>query len=430
MYPARALLRWGLNPRARQVVERQLQSFSSAVEVGRARDFHRSLPGYFPTPLVELRSLALELGLNSIMVKDESERFGLQAFKVLGASYAVSRALSERFGHPDESLPFTELRHKIVQQWPNLRLATATDGNHGRALAWVARQLGVPATVYLPAGSTAIRVERIQQEGAQTEIIAGNYDEAVRRACKQAHNEGWLLVQDTGWPGYEDIPRWIMQGYTTLIDEAYEQSKSFGKGFTHVCLQAGVGSFAGAVQGCLYGITGAKRPVNIVLEPFAADCLLRSSSATDGKPRENKGSLRTIMAGLACGRPNPMAWEVLRDLTDCFVACDDSLAALGMRVLGNPALGDQPVVSGESGAIGIGFLYTIMKDPAYEELRRHLNLGPAARVLTVSTEGNTDPAVYRSVVWDGLWPRATVAETKLPSICGVESSECEQQLPV
>jgi len=293
----------------------------------------------------------------------------------------------------------------LAQRPPRITLTTATDGNHGRALAWTGRQLGLPVVVYLPALSTPCLVQRIRDEGAQTIIVDGNYDEAVRQATKDAAQDGRLLVQDTAWEGYEDIPRCIMQGYGTLMDEACEQARSQGQPpFTHVLLQAGVGSLAAAMQAYLCALTGTDRPITVILEPLQADCLLRSIREHDGVPRVVSGALDTIMAGLACGRPNPIGWEILRAHANVFAACDENLAALGMRILANPLRDDPRIISGASGAVSTGFLYAVMVRPDLVKLKEQLSLGPASRLLIINTEGETDPVSYRNIVWNGAFP--------------------------
>ena len=412
---------WTWNPETKRVLNAK-EGFLDARKLRRVQRFHRTIPGYEPTPLWELRGLASELGLGRILVKDESQRFGLNAFKVLGASYAVSRALSERLGASGKSLPLFMLRERLGLQSSKPTLVTATDGNHGRAVAWTARQLGIPAQIYLPRGTTQSRIDNIQAEGAVTVIVEGNYDLTVQEACSGAElNSDWLLVQDTAWPGYDSIPRWIMQGYSTLIAEIMDQVAAMGTGFTHLLLQCGVGSFAGSIQGYLASLDGVQ-PKSVVLEPQGAPCLLRSLEAQDRQPQEVLGDLDTIMAGLACGRPNPIAWEILANHADCFAACDDRLAALGMRVLGNPLAGDPRIVSGESGSVGLGFLYEIMKSSEYERLRERLQLDANARVLIISTEGNTDASVYRSIVWNGDY----CYQSRVP---GLQVRESTQILP-
>ena len=375
-------------------------------EAKKARDFHRSFPEYLETPLDSLEALAKLLGIAGLYLKDESFRFGLNAFKVLGASYAVARQLSKRLGIDVSQLDSAKLTSpEVRQQIGDITFVTATDGNHGRGVAWTARQLKQKAVVYMPKGSSPTRLGNIRAEGASASIIEGNYDDAVRLAAQGAREHGWVVVQDTAWPGYEEIPTWIMQGYVTIATEAIEQLCRIGiKKPTHVFLQAGVGSFAAAIQGYFADLFGNERPVTAIVEPEEADCFYRSAVANDGNPRIVTGEMTTIMAGLACGEPSRIAWELLRDYSDAFLTCPDWVAAKGMRMLGNPLKGDPRVISGESGAVTAGLLAALMKNDYLADARATLRLDQDSRVLLISTEGDTDPEKYRSIVWDGEYP--------------------------
>ena len=257
----------------------------------------------------------------------------------------------------------------------------------------------------MPKGSSPTRLENIRAEGANASIIEGNYDDAVRLAAQGAREHGWVVVQDTAWQGYEEIPTWIMQGYGTIAAETLEQLGRLGvENPTHVFLQAGVGSFAGAIQGYFADLFGNERPITAIVEPDQADCLYRSAVANDGNPRIVTGEMTTIMAGLACGEPNRIGWELLRDYSDVFFSCPDWVAAKGMRMLGNPLNDDPRVISGESGAVTTGLLAALMKNAYLEDARAALGLDRNSRVLLISTEGDTDPTRYRSIVWDGEYP--------------------------
>lgn len=377
-------------------------------KLARALRFHRTMPGYAPTPLVRLEGLARALGVESLHVKDESARFGLKAFKVLGGAYAMACHIAALAGRDLDDLPFAALSGEAFRRSiGDVVFATTTDGNHGRGVAWTARQFRQKAVVHMPAGSTAQRLEAIRAEGAQADIVAMNYDEAVRLTAREAAEHGWTVVQDTAWPGYEQIPLWIMQGYGTLMLEAMRQLHEVPP--THVFIQAGVGSVAGMVAGMLAAAWGPERPRVIVVEAAAADCLYRSAVAGTGTPVAVGGDLATVMAGLACGEANVLGWNILRDYADAFVSCPDFVTARGMRVLGNPLPGDPAVVSGESGAVGAGLMSLLAPDATAESgpraaMRAALGLDAHARVLVISTEGDTDPARYRSIVWDGQVP--------------------------
>jgi len=365
-----------------------------------AETFHRTFPDYQPTPLVGLPGLATKLGIRQLLVKDESHRFGLNAFKVLGASYAMACYLCDRLKLPIEEADFAYLRsEEVKRQLGELTFVTATDGNHGRAVAWAAAQLGQRAVVYLPKGSASQRVEAIRQTGAHAHVINGSYDEAVRLSDQMARERGWQVIQDTAWEGYTDIPAWIMQGYTTMAAEAIQQiAEQFPEEApTHLFLQAGVGSMAAAVLGHVVARNPSKYPFTIIVEPHAADCFYRSA-AGDGRALPAMGDLRTIMAGLACGEPSPLAWEILRDYADAFASCPDSVAADGMRSLGLPVGDDQPIVSGESGAVGVGLLAALMQQEEWEDFRKTAKLDETSVVLCFSTEGDTDRESYERIV--------------------------------
>lgn len=374
------------------------------VETGeRARSFHRTLPGYAPTPLVSLEHMAAALGVRSIWVKDESKRFDLGAFKVLGGSFAVSQLLAERLGLDPERVTFQNLIVPSVRERvAGLTLITTTDGNHGRGVAWTANRLGMRAVVYMPKGTAPERLENIRRLGAEASITDMGYDDAVRYTARLAEENGWILVQDTSWPGYEKVPRLIMQGYTTLGAEICDQLGDAVP--THLFLQAGVGSMAGALAAYFANRFGAERPRVIVVEPDGANCLFRTASANDGRLHGCERELHSIMAGLCCGEVSGVAWDILKDYADDFVSMPDEVAAQGMRVLGAPMLGDERVISGESGASTFGFVEEVLRREDGATICERLGLNEDSRILCISTEGATDRANYRRIVWDGSYP--------------------------
>ncbi|MGX9743344.1 diaminopropionate ammonia-lyase [Pseudocitrobacter corydidari] len=366
-----------------------------------ARQFHQQIAGYHPTPLCALDNLAALIGVKKILVKDESKRFGLNAFKMLGGAYAIARLLCEKYHLDIATLSFEQLKNSIGEK---MTFATTTDGNHGRGVAWAAQQLGQHAVIYMPKGSAQERVDAILNLGAECIVTDMNYDDTVRLTMQHAQQNGWEVVQDTAWEGYTKIPTWIMQGYATLADEAVEQMSALGIKPTHVLLQAGVGAMAGGVLGYLVDVYGPQNLHSIIVEPDKADCIYRSG--VKGDIVNVGGDMATIMAGLACGEPNPLGWEILRNCAKQFISCQDSVAALGMRVLGNP-LGDDPrIISGESGAVGLGVLAAVHHHPQREDLMKTLALDKNAVVLVISTEGDTDVKHYREVVWEGKHPVA------------------------
>lgn len=389
------------NRRARRLHPGKTETRAFDPATARAvRRFHGTLPGYSPTPLVDLSRLARDLGLANVWVKDESPRFGLKAFKVLGASYAASKTVAGLLGMDTAAVTFDVFAdERIRARLEEITLITATDGNHGRAVAWTAQQLGCTAVVYLPKGSAQVRFDAISSHGADTHVLDCNYDDAVRQAAADARVHGWTLIQDTAWQGYEAIPLDIMRGYMTILLEVMTQLG--GKLPTHVFVQCGVGSLAAAVLGQLNEIFGKKRPVFVVVEPLQAACCYHSLAAGGKEPRTVEGPLDTIMAGLACGRPSTIAWRILRDHADVFVACSDEVSKGGMRLLAHPRGGDPAIVSGESGAVTAGLLAAILGfDGAQGSpgLVSTLGLDHSSNVLLLSTEGDTNPETYQTIV--------------------------------
>lgn len=374
----------------------------SLENVARARAFHASFPQYAVTPLAQLSGMAAHLGLRGLFVKDESYRFGLNAFKVLGGSFAMARYIAEQLGRDVSQTPYEVLTSsQLREEFGQATFFTATDGNHGRGVAWAAKQLGQQAVVLMPKGSAQARFDNIAREGARVTIEEVNYDECVRRANAMAEQtEHGVMVQDTAWEGYDKIPAWIMQGYGTMASEAAGQLEAAGVSRpTHIFVQAGVGSLAGAVQGYFANRFAGDEPTVVVMEAQAADCLYQGARAGDGEIRMVDGDLDTIMAGLACGEPNIIAWDILKNHAACFVSCPDWVAEKGMRMLGAPVKADPQVVSGESGAVGMGLVAALMTDPACAALKEAIGLDENSTVLLFSTEGDTDPENYRSIVW-------------------------------
>lgn len=373
-------------------------------EIEKAKKFHQSFPQYSETPLQNLGQMAKHLGLGELYIKDESYRFGLNAFKVLGGSFAIACHIAEQTGRDVSELPYEVLTsQKLREEFGTATFYTATDGNHGRGVAWAANKLGQKSVVLMPKGSTATRLQHILNENAKASISDFNYDECVRiMADEAAKDPKGVMVQDTAWEGYEKIPTWIMQGYGTMALEATEQLKEGNHPTpTHVFVQAGVGSLAGAVTGMMNTLYPDAPPKVIVVEAEAAACLYKGAKAGDGEIRIVDGDMQTIMVGLACGEPNTISWDILKNHVEAFISLPDWMAARGMRMLSAPIKGDPQVVSGESGAAPFAALVSIMTMPEYKELRDKLELNQNSRVLLFSTEGDTDPQVYKSIVWEG-----------------------------
>ncbi|OCA99014.1 diaminopropionate ammonia-lyase [Clostridium beijerinckii] len=379
--------------------------FLNKEEVSKAKKFHESFLEYDKTPLIDLKELAEKIGLGGIYLKDESYRFGLNAFKVLGGSFAMGRYLAEKLGEDIDDLPYEKMTCKEVKdKLGNMTFVTATDGNHGRGVAWTANRLKQKSVVFMPKGSSIKRLNNIKAEGAEASITELNYDDAVRLANKYAEEHNGVIIQDTAWKGYEKIPAWIMQGYGTMALEASEQLKALDVlKPTHIFVQAGVGSLAGAVQGFFASQYGDDCPKTVVVESNLADCYYKSAIANDGEARAVGGDMQTIMAGLACGEVNTIGFTILKNYSKAFISCPDWVAAKGMRILGNPLKGDTGVISGESGAVTTGALYEIMTNDEYKDLKEALELDENSKVLLFSTEGDTDPEKYREIVWDGKY---------------------------
>ena len=395
-------IKWTLNNIAKSD-DKQVQNMSME-EMEKASTFHKSFPQYEITPLTRLSGLANYLGLKRLYVKDESYRFGLNAFKVLGGSYAIARYIAQQTGKDVSEIPYNVLTsEKLREEFGQATFFTATDGNHGRGIAWAANKLGQKCVVRMPKGTTQTRLENIARENATVTIEDLNYDDCVRMAAKEAENtEHGIMVQDTAWEGYEEIPTWIMQGYGTMAYEADEQLGEYGCDRpTHIFIQAGVGSLAGAVQGYFANRYAGNEPTVVIVEADVAACLYKSAVANDGDPHIVDGDMLTLMNGLACGEPSTISWDILRNHVDTFVSCPDWVTAKGMRVLAAPMKGDAPVTAGESGAVTMGLLYNLMKNEEYKELRDQLKLDENSKVLLFSTEGDTDPGRYKSIVWDG-----------------------------
>lgn len=381
-----------------------LKKFSSDTAESVIR-FHKIFPQYEKTPLVRLNALSSHLGVKEILVKDESRRYGLNAFKVLGGSYAAGCIIAEKLGISIEDMTYETIHDERTRKiTENMTFVTATDGNHGRGIAWAASVFGAGCVVYMPKGSSAERLSAIRELGADASVTDLSYDDCVRKAAKDAEDKGWILIQDTAFTGYEKIPELIMKGYTTIALEIYEEIKGLKLKPTHIFLQAGVGSFAGAMAAFFSDIYGKNRPEIITVEPLKADCLLRTAEASDGKLHKVSEDMDTIMAGLACGEPSPMGWEILSRFSDHFAAVPDEIAAEGMRVLSSPVGDDKRVISGESGAAPFGFIYVLMKDEGFSDIREKFGIDKESVLMFISTEGDTDEENYRRIVWDGAYP--------------------------
>ncbi len=365
------------------------------------RDLHRSLVEYQTTPLHNLTGLAQSLGIGSVFLKDESSRMGLKAFKVLGASYAIFRFLNQWLvseGRP--VLPAVDFYGGIARKVCDenqFTFCTATDGNHGRAVAWVARRLKQRAEIFVPAGTARARLNAIRDEGAGMHVVDGDYDVAVMQAARAAGENGWQIVSDTSWKDYKEIPKWIMAGYRTLFEEIHEQPHLPAK-IDLVIIQVGVGALAAAATWYYRCCHAGPQPLLIGVEPNQADCLLRSLAHPEGNMTGAAGPLDSAMAGLNCGTLSLVAWPIIRDGINGTVAVSDEYCFAAMRKLYYPARPDPRITSGESGAAGLAALLALKNGSDLDVSGPVPRLDKNTTVLLISTEGDTDPIGFRRAV--------------------------------
>lgn len=369
-----------INPNAR--AERNYRGLFDAEEYHLVDDFFCARPEFEGTPLVHLRALASELGIGDILVKDESSRFGLNSFKILGVSYAVGQLLGEGRLAKDSVV------------------VCASEGNHGRAVAHVAAENKLGARIYVASATSPTRIELIEKEGAEVIVVDGNYDDAVKQAARDAELYGWQIISDTSWSGYEEIPRWIMAGYTQLMKEAETQWTPDPPPDVFF-VQAGVGGLTCAVVSWLCQRYGTKRPLVIVCEPVSAACFLESYRA--GKPVTLTGPFNTIMAGLRCGEISALTWPVISKSADAFVSIDDEQCASAMRALANPTKDDPVVAAGAAGACGLAALLALQEDKRLLPMREASGLNAQSRALVINTEGASDPRLYAQVIGTAAW---------------------------
>jgi diaminopropionate ammonia-lyase len=353
-----------------------------------------SWPGYAPTPLVELPEMAKRLRIGALRYKDESERFGLNSFKALGGAYAVYRLLSAMTVGRGDDNPATSaqlMAGEFSEQMRTVTVCSATDGNHGRSVAWGARMFGCNCVIFVPSAVSDGRVRAIEQYGAVVIRVSGNYDETVRRAQAEADQNGWFVISDTSYEGYADVPRDIMQGYVVMASEAIAQAPDSCPP-SHVFVQGGCGGLAAAVCTHYWRAFGAARPRFIVAEPLNADCICKSLQA--GTPVSVEGNLETAMVGLSVGEVSLLAWEVLKYGVDDGLAVPDDRVAEAMRRLGEGEAGDASIVAGETAVAGlVALLYAAECD----ELRQALDIDETSVVQLFGTEGATDPELYAAL---------------------------------
>ena len=352
-------------------------------------EFHRRLPGYQPTPLHDLTSVSSELKLEQVLVKDESIRLGLPAFKILGASWAIYRSLAARWPDLDHRWETIADLKKQLKKREKISFAAATDGNHGRAVAHMAALLSYKATIVVPGNTTKARIEAIESEGAKVEVVEGTYDSAVARSAELA-SDTCLVISDTAWPGYDTVPRWVIEGYSTMFLELAEQTRFLP---SHFFIPMGVGALAAAA------IVAARHrmpPATVLgIEPDQAACVLQSLKANT--PVVVPGPHESIMAGLNCDQPSPVAWPVVQAGLNAAISIPDDAAREAMKVLA-----EQNIVAGETGAASLAGLLGLAASPDATNLRSRLHLDKRARVLILVTEGATDPRSWKSITGQKL----------------------------
>lgn len=380
-----------LNPRAmRQAYPGELRQILSVAHAQQDRQWLSHWEGINPqpTPLYHMPHLAAHLGVADIAIKDEGVRSPLASFKALGAPIALIRYLVRQWqGACDiATLVHGGYRARVRA----ITVISATDGNHGRALAAAAQSIGCRCVIVIHAQVSDERAQAIAAYGAEVVRIAGNYDDSVVEAARMAQVNGWQVVSDTSYEGYETIPADVMQGYSIIMDEAIAQAT---QPFTHVFVQGGVGGLAAGVASYIWERDGAQRPVLVVVEPTQADCLYQS--ALIGAPAQASGSVDSVMAGLACGETSPLAWRFLQPSIDAFLTVDDDAAIAAMRILAEGRYGDIPLVAGESGVAGVAGVMAVAGDA---QLRHAVQLTAQSRVLCINTEGATAPSVYQECV--------------------------------
>ncbi len=350
-------------------------------------------PGYAQTPLVPLANLAAKIGVASLHFKDEGSRFGLGSFKALGGAYAVSQLLRREVARiKGIEIPATSeiIDRTHADVIADITVCCATDGNHGRSVAWGAQTFGCKCVIFIHATVSQARKQAIESFGARVVRTAGNYDDSVRAAQETATREGWFVVSDTSYPGYTDVPKDVMQGYEIMAAEACDQ---LGAAPTHIFLQTGVGGMAAAVAAHVKRRYGAERPKIVLADPDKSACWVETIRA--GAPTAVHGDLDTLMAGLACGEISLIAWDILRESADAVMSVADDDAVAMMRLLADPSTGDPLIVAGESAVAGLAALIAAT---GHDAARKALGLDADSRVLVFGTEGDTDAELYLQLI--------------------------------
>jgi len=376
-----------VNPKVKSGSDYNLQDILSLDGFRLANKEITSWDNYKPTPLYSFDDMAQETGVSSIFYKDEYSRFTLKSFKALGGAYAVSNLLIKKLKEEGINANSSDLiSGKYRDHTSKLTVCCATDGNHGRSVAWGANQFGCKCEIYIHRNVSTGREKAIAKYGAIVNRIKGNYDDSVRIAAEVAESNGYTVVSDTSYEGYTDIPKDVMQGYTVMVDEVMKQMNDMP---THVFLQGGVGGFPAAVVSFLQESLDCP-PIFVVVEPVNADCLFQS--AVNGEPTAVHGDLDTIMAGLACGEVSVLAWSILESHVSHFMSITDESIPKAMQLLANR---EMPIIAGESAISGLaGFLIACNDD----DLKSKLMINENSKVLFFGTEGDTDEEMYERLV--------------------------------
>ena len=368
----------------------ELLEIASLEQAATARNEISRWPDYHATPLYRLGSIARQIGVRGILYKDESQRFHLKSFKALGGAFAVARQLQQRIRQ--ETGNSASIEDLLQRRYPaiveNIVISCATDGNHGRSVAWGCQLFGCGCIIYIHRDVSEGRKQAMEAFGAKVIRIDGNYDASVKQADADAQTHGRIIVSDTSYPGYMDIPRDVAIGYTVMLAEAVEQMQ--GEIPTHVFIQAGVGGLAAAVCAYFWELWGERRPRFVVVEPERANCL--QQSVVSGKPVAVEGDLETLMAGLSCGEVSLLAWQVLQTGADDFMTLSEDAVAPCMRLL---AANDPAIEAGESAVAGLGAAIAAREDP---QMAATLGLDESSLVFVIGTEGATDPELYQQLV--------------------------------
>lgn len=378
----------------------ELTEILNANLIAEAQGEIRHWPGYRPTPLYALDAMARSVAVANIHYKDEGGRFAPGSFKALGGAYAVQQLLRREIGaRVSKDVTLEDVRERRYPEAANeVTVATATDGNHGRSVAWGAARFGCPCVVYVHRNVSEPRCEAMEGYGARVVRVDGNYDDSVRQAQADAAANDWFIVSDTSYPGYAELPRYVMAGYTIMMKEVLEQYPAAHLP-THVFLQGGCGGLAAAMAVYLCQTLGARRPRLVVVEPVQADCLYRSVAA--GRRTDLHITEESVMAGLSCGEVSALAWTVVERAVNDFVAVSDELVAPTMRLLARAEAGRPPIVAGESAVPGLA---VALAASGRDALREALGFAEGSEILVLGTEGATDPRIYEELT--GMAPGA------------------------